>query len=198
VRSKLATPVALLAAVAVFFGVFVFTHSLLWSPILAIGTAVGVYLMLDDRSRHQVESDNYVEDAHRKVSEAMRVTREILRLSREVAAPAARNALESACHYVPELFDRVRATSPNSLYSSASQMAGHLTSLQGAVTQYLDIQRKPHLYADPQGLMKSGEAAFQRFAEFSLESVRLVSQGDIATYKANLETVAPPKLPELG
>jgi hypothetical protein len=188
----------LVAAVAVFAGVFVVTTSLLWSPLLAVAAAFGVYLMLDDRPAARVQSDTYADEAQDKVEDALRVLRGIERLSRDLHAPAARAALESACRYVPELFQRVRAQSPNSLYSTASQIGGHLSSLDGAVRQYLDIQRKPVLYHDPEALKKSGEQAFQRFADFTLESIRLVNQGDIAQYKANLDTVAPPKLPELG
>jgi hypothetical protein len=197
-RHRLAAPAALVIAIAVFAVVFVLTRSLLWPPLLAAAAAVGAYLMLDDRSRLRVQSDTYADEAQAKVDEALKVVRGIERLNRDVRGPAARTALESACRYVPELFDRVRAKSPNSLYSTASQIAGHLTSLDGAVRQYLDIQRKPELYTDPEGLKRSGEAAFQRFADFALDSVRLVNQGDIAQYKANLDTVAPPKLPELG
>jgi hypothetical protein len=150
VRHKLAAPVALAAAVAVFFGVFLATESLLWSPLLATVAAIGVYLMVDDRSSTKVDSDNYADEAERKVDEALRTVREVRRLARDVPAPAARAALESACQYVPELFERVKARSPNSLYSTASQIGGHLTSLEGAVKQYLDIQRNPVLYTNPQ------------------------------------------------
>jgi hypothetical protein len=198
VRHRLAAPVALIAAVAVFAVVFLLTDSLLWSPLLALAGALGVYLMLDDRSAVRAESDSYADEARDKVDEALRIVRGIEKLSRDVRAPAARAALESACRYVPELFERVRVKSPNSLYSTASQIGGHLASLDGAVRQYLDIQTKPVLYTDPEGLKKSGELAFQRFADFALDSVRLVNQGDLAQYKANLDTVAPPKLPELG
>jgi hypothetical protein len=185
-------------AVVVFFGVFLFTRSLLWPPLLAGVAAFGVYLMVDDRSPVKVQSDSYAEEADRKVADALRTVREVQRLAREVRRPPARAALEGACRYVPELFERVKAKSPNSLFSTASQIGGHLASLEGAVKQYLDIQRNPVLYTDPESLAKSGELAFQRFADFALDSVRLVNQGDIAQYKANLETVAPPKLPELG
>src|SRR5262249_17778631 len=99
---------------------------------------------------------------------------------------------------VPELFARTRATAPDSLYSTASQLGAHLESLRGVVVQYLDIQRKPAFYTDPDGLRRSGEEAIRRFAEFAQENVRLVNQGDIARYRANLETVAPPALPALG
>jgi hypothetical protein len=194
----LAAPAALVAAVAVFAGVFVLTQSLIWSPLLAVAAAFGLYLMLDDRSALRVQSDNYAGEAEEKVDDALGVIRGIAKLAKQVDAPAAREALESACRYVPELFDRVRAKSPNSLYSTASQIGGHLRSLDGAVRQYLDIQAKPVLYTDPEGLKKSGEQAFQRFADFALNSVRLVNQGDLAQYKANLDTVAPPRLPELG
>jgi hypothetical protein len=197
-RRRLAAPVSLVAAAVVFAAVFAITRSLLWAPILAIAAAIGVYFMLDDRTPLQAQSEDYAEEARAKVDEALKVVRGIERLSRDVQAPTARGALESACHYVPELFDRVQAKSPNSLYSTASQIGGHLRSLDGAVRQYLDIQRKPVLYTDPEALKSSGELAFQRFADFALESVRLINQGDLAQYKANLETVAPPKLPELG
>ncbi|PZG16715.1 hypothetical protein C1I95_16945 [Micromonospora craterilacus] len=197
-RRKLAAPVALAAAVAVFTGVFAATTSFLWAPLLAVAAALGVYFMLDDRSPAQARGDDYLDEARAKVEEALKVLRGIERLSREVQAPVARAALQSACRYVPELFDRVRAAAPNSLYSTASQIGGHLTSLDGVVRQYLDIQGKPVLYTDPEALRHSGELAFERFAAFTLDSVRLVNQGDIAQYRANLDTVAPPKLPELG
>ncbi|MEO3924167.1 hypothetical protein ABGB07_09955 [Micromonosporaceae bacterium B7E4] len=197
-RGKLAAPVALTTAVAVFAGMFVLTGSFLWAPLLAVAAAVGVYLMIDDRSPAQARSDDYVDEARAKVGEALSILRGIERLSPEVRAPTARAALESACRYVPELFDRVQAKSPNSLYSTASQIIGHLGSLEGAVRQYLDIQREPVLYTDPEALKRSGELAFERFAAFALDSVRLVNQGDIAQYRANLDTVAPPKLPEWG
>src|SRR5262249_7102552 len=119
VRHRLAAPVALVAAIAVFAVVFVATGSLLWSPLLAVAAAVGVYLMLDDRSAVRVQSDRYADDAQDKVDEALGLLRGVERLSRDVHAPAARSALEAACRYVPELFDRVRAKAPNSLYSTA-------------------------------------------------------------------------------
>jgi hypothetical protein len=198
VRARLATPLALLSAVAVFVGVFVVTGSLLWSPVIAAAGALGVYLMLDARTVRQVLSDDYADDAEHKMAEALQLVRELRKLSRDVTSPAARGSLESACQYVPELLNRVKANSPNSLYSSASQIGGHLSSLLGAVRQYLDIQRKPHLYANPEALKASGEEAFRRFTAFAFDSVQLVNQGDMATYRANLETVAPPRLPELG
>jgi hypothetical protein len=196
-RAKLATPAALLAAVAIFAGVFLITTSLLWSAGIAVAGSLGIYLMLDGRTQVQVASDDYADEAERKVFEALQLVREIRKLSNDVAAPAARVSLQNACQYVPELFDRVRANSPNSLYSTASQIGAHLTSLVGVVRQYLDIQRKPSLYKDPGALKASGDDAFRRFATFAMESVQLVNQGDLATYRANLETVAPPALPGL-
>ncbi|MFY1636021.1 5-bromo-4-chloroindolyl phosphate hydrolysis family protein [Solwaraspora sp. WMMB335] len=197
-RWRFAAPAGLVSALLVFGSVFVITRSLLWAPILAGAAAIGFYLMLDDRNQARVSSDDYAAEARQKVDEALELIRGIERLATEVRTPSARKALESACHYVPELFTRVQAKSPNSLYSTASQICGHLRSLDGAVHQYLDIQRQPVLYRDPDALCGSGEQAFQRFADFTLESVRLVNQGDLAQYKANLDTVAPPKLPELG
>ncbi|MEV0805352.1 hypothetical protein [Micromonospora sp. NPDC050200] len=197
-RHRLAAPVALAAAVAAFAGVFALTGSLLWSPLLATAIAIGLYLMVDDRTAARIDSDSYADDANARVDEALRVLRGIERLSRDVGRPEARRAIQDACRYVPELFDRVRDRSPDSLYSTAAQVGGHLRSLDGVVRQYLDIQRQPVLYHDPERLQRDGEVAFRRFADFALDSVRLVNQGEIAQYTANLDTVAPPSLPDLG
>jgi F0F1-type ATP synthase membrane subunit b/b' len=197
VRHRFAAPVGLLVAVAVFVAAFLLTRSLWWPPVLAFVAAVGAYLMLDDRSRRQVESDDYAADARERVAEALGRVKRIRSSARSVTNPVARAALEQAGDHVTELFDRVRRRAPNSLYSTASQLNGHLSSLEGVLIQYLDIQAKPALYRDPAALTRSGEQAFTRFAAFTLDSVRLVNQGDMAQYQANLETVAPPELPEL-
>ncbi|PSK65505.1 hypothetical protein B0E53_02562 [Micromonospora sp. MH33] len=197
-RHRLAAPVALAAAVTTFAAVFLATDSLIWAPLLALATAIGLYLMIDDRTPARVDSDSYADDARGRVEEALRVVRGIERLARDVRRPEARSALTDACRYVPELFDRVRDRSPDSLYSTAAQVGGHLRSLDGVVRQYLDIQRQPVLYHDPERLQRDGEQAFRRFADFALDSVRLVNQGEIAQYTANLDTVAPPSLPDLG
>ncbi|NUR31566.1 MAG: hypothetical protein HOV83_37970 [Catenulispora sp.] len=197
-RHRIATPAALLAAVGVFAGVFLVTGSVLWSPLLAAVAAVGVYLMVDDRRAAQISDDAYAADADEKVDEVLKVIRDIRRQAKDVASPIAKHQLQQSCDYVPELLNRVKQRSPNSLYSNASQLGAHLTSLSGALTQYLDIQRNPAFYNDPAALLKGGEEAFGRFAEFTVDSLRLVNSGDLAQYQANLQTVAPPKLPQLG
>jgi hypothetical protein len=197
-RAKLATPLALAVAAAAFTVAFAFSQSFLWAPLLAGAAALGTYLMLDSRTPVQVRDDSYAEDAERKVAEVRQTVADVRRLGRGVTSPAARGSLDSACQYVQELLDRVRVNSPNSLYSSASQMSAHLSSLHGVLRQYLDIQAKPGLYQQPAMLLDRGEEAFRRFSEFAFDSVQLVNQGDIATYEANLATVAPPKLPTLG
>lgn len=197
-RSRLATPLALLTAAVVFIGAFLATRSLLWSPLLAAVASIGVYMMLDDRSAAQVRDSEYAEDADRKADEALLVVRKIKSLLNGVNSPTVKHSLQEACEHVPELLTRVKQTSPNSLYSTASQLAAHLSSLEDVVEQYLDIQRKPAYYREPLALMASGEQAISRFTEFTIDSLRLVNQGDIAQYQANLATVAPPKLPELG
>lgn len=195
---RLATPVALIGAMAVFAGIFAVTGSLLWSPALATAAAIGLYLMLDSRSGHQVRDDEYSDDAERKADQVLRTVKELRRLSRDVAAPSAKHQLQLACDYVPELLTRVRASAPNAVYSHASQLGAYLTSLTGVVTQYLDIQRNPTFYPDPATLLRGGEAAFERFTEFAVDSLRLINAGELAQYQANLQTVAPLKLPELG
>lgn len=197
-RGKLATGLGLITAVVAFAGLFLLTGSILWSVVVGLVGALGVYLVVDSRTPNEVANDTYAEDADRKVEEALRVVREIKRLTKDVGSPSARSQLDLASTTVPELLSRVKAGSPDSLYSSAAQLGAHLSSLRGVVEQYLDIQAKPTFYRDPTALLANGEEAFRRFAEFAVESVHLVNQGNVAAYRANLETVAPPKLPALG
>ena len=65
------------------------------------------------------------------------------------------------------------------------------------VTTFADIERNPSFYPDPTQQLTQGEQAVQRFVAFSLDSIRLVNQGDLAQYKANLATAAPPVMPTL-
>lgn len=195
---RVAAPLALLVAVGTFAGLFAATGSLLWSPLLAALAALGVYLMADSRTPAQVRDDEYGADAGRKADEVRQAAKELRKLSRDVASPSVKHLLQQSAEYLPELLDRIRATSPNSLYSSASQLGSHAQSLLGVVRQYLDIQRNPAFYPDPAALLAGGEQAVQRFTEFTVDSLRLVNQGDLAQYQANLQTVAPPKLPQLG
>ncbi len=197
-KAKLATPLALVAAVGVFIGLFVFTHSLLWSAVLAALAAFGAYFMLDDRTAVQAADGDYAEDANDKAGDVLRIVKQLKGLLVQVKSPSVQYSLQQACDTVPELLARVRKSAPNTLYSSASTLYGHLLSLVGVVEQYVDIQNKPTFYRDPQALMRGGEQAIARFTEFTIDSVRLVNQGELAQYQANLETVAPPKLPELG
>lgn len=197
-RGRLATGAALVAAVAIFTVVYLVSGSLVWSPLVAFAGAIGIYLIVDARTPSQVAKDSYVEDAEKKAAEVLATVREIRKLAREVLAPTARGSLEQACQYVPEILDRVRVTAPDNLFSSAANIGGRVTSLLGVVRQYLDIQRKPTFYKNPQVLQREGEEAFGRFTQFAFDSLQLVNQGDMAAYRANLDTVAPPKLPELG
>ncbi len=197
VRAKHAILVALVAAAVIFTGIYLFTTSVVGGAVAGLAAGAGAYFLLARSATIQLGPDNYVEDADRKVEEALVMVREIKALGRGITAPVARGLLDMACTTVPDLLARVKANSPNSLYSSASQIGAHLDSLQGAVRQYIDIQNKPAFYKDPEALKATGEQAFRRFTEFVVDSVRLVNQGDIAAYRANLETVAPPKMPEL-
>ena len=84
-KHRLATPLALLGAVAVFAGMFLLTESLLWSPVLAAVAATGIYLMLDDRTIIEVSDDQYDADADRKMRDALDIVREIRKLCRDTA-----------------------------------------------------------------------------------------------------------------
>ncbi|WP_237721749.1 hypothetical protein [Cutibacterium avidum] len=99
---------------------------------------------------------------------------------------------------VPDLLDRVKRASPSSLYSSANQLEGHLRSLSRVVSTYCDVEEHPSYYKQPDEVLLEGEQATRRFLDFAVDSIRLINQGDLAEYRANLATVAPPEMPVLA
>lgn len=157
----------------------------------------GVHLALG-RTPAQIRDDAYDDDARGKVQECLDLVRQVEKAGKGVRSPHMRDDVSRVANVVPELLRRVQATAPTSAYSSASQLQGHLSSLLGVVTTFTDVERNPSFYTDPQAMLTQGEDAARRFLHFALDSIRLVNSGDIASYNANLATVAPPTMPTLG
>lgn len=199
---RFALPIAIAVAIVVFVVFFLLLGGSalplqLGVPAAAAAVAAtGVYLMLA-RSAHQEEADSYQAEAQAKAASVRRLLRQITVAGREIGDADLRRSLDRAGQVVPELLDRIAETQPNSLYSSASRLEGHVQSLHGLVEQYADIERNPDYYTGAAQLLADGRAAVERFDEFAIESIRLVNSGDMAEYQANLDTVAPPKIPKL-
>ncbi|WP_026928230.1 5-bromo-4-chloroindolyl phosphate hydrolysis family protein [Granulicoccus phenolivorans] len=199
---RFAVPIAIAVTVVVFVVFFLLLGGAglpvqLGVPAAAAAiAAVGAYLMLAGTAR-QAEADTYQAEAQAKVASVRRILRQITTSGSRIRDAELRADLDRACQVVPELLDRIAETDPNSLYSSASRLEGHVQSLQGLVEQYADIERNPDYYTDAPRLLTDGRAAVERFDEFAIESIRLVNSGDMAEYRANLDTVAPPKIPKL-
>ncbi|WOP18742.1 5-bromo-4-chloroindolyl phosphate hydrolysis family protein [Raineyella sp. LH-20] len=200
---RLAAPLAILVAIAVFAVFFLLLSGAgpalrLGAPVLlaAVG-ATGIYLMLA-RSEHQRQQDDYSSDARARVREVEATLQQLAGAARRIRDPQVRAAVARAGEVVPELLDRIAETQPSSLYSSAARFGGHVTSLLGLVEKYADIEQHPTYYTDAPRLLADGRAAVERFDQFALDSIRLVNQGEMAEYQANLDTVAPPELPTLG
>lgn len=199
---RYATPLALLAALVTFVLMFLLLDGatdairLAGPAALALLAALGTRLVLH-RSPAEITDDAYHDDARGQVEACLDLVGQIRRDAKQLRSPSMHAEVDRMAQVVPELLRRVERTSPTSLYSSASQLRGHLGSLQGVVTTFADIEQHPAFYEDPGSQLVDGERAMRRFVEFSLESVRLVNQGDLAQYKANLATVAPPQLPRL-
>ncbi|MGJ3508622.1 5-bromo-4-chloroindolyl phosphate hydrolysis family protein [Enemella sp. A6] len=195
-------PISLAAAVVVFVAFFFGLAGaevllrLGLPALLAAGAAVGVWVMTRP-SKRELIIEEYRDNARGKVQEARDLVRALSTAAIKVHNRQMRAAIDQSVRTVPELLRRVEAQSPDTLYSSAGQMALHLESLVGVVEKYADIEKHPKYYANPKELMASGETAAQRFAEFTLDSIRLINHGDLAEYQANLATVTPPSLPEL-
>lgn len=197
------TLIALLVAAAVFVGMFAALGQatdvirLAGPAVLAVFAALGTQLALG-RTPAQITDDAYHDDARGQVRACLDVVEKIQRDARKVKSASMRHQAQEIGRVVPELLTRVERTAPTSLYSSAAQIRGHLQSLEQVVTTFADIERNPSFYPEPAEQLTQGEQAVQRFVAFSLDSIRLVNRGDLAQYKANLATVAPPVMPVLN
>ncbi|MGO4955981.1 hypothetical protein ACTQ49_01690 [Luteococcus sp. Sow4_B9] len=199
---KYSLATALVVGAVVFVGMFLALEPatdlirLVGPTVLAAVAATGTNLLLA-RSPAQIADETYAQDARALGRGCTELAEQIRRDGRQLRSASMRRELDRMVQVVPELLARVERTSPSSLYSSASQLKGHLTSLQGVVRTYSDIEKHPNFYDQPDQLLLAGEQAVRRFVEFGHESIRLVNQGDLASYQANLATVAPPEMPEL-
>lgn len=164
--------------------------------VLALLAAFGTRLALA-RTPAQITDDTYRDDSRELVDECLGLVEQIREAAREVGSPSLRAQVDRVAQVVPELLRRVERTSPTSLYSSASQLKEHLTSLRGVVATYADIEAHPAFYERADQQLVAGEQAVKRFVDFTLDNIRLVNQGDVATYQSHLATVAPPEMPKL-
>ena len=196
------TTVALAAAVAVYLVLFLLLGDaeamlrILAPALLALLAGIGTKLLLA-RDQSQIADDAYHDDARALASAVRREMNEVRLLGLQIPDDQARRAVERASTTVPELLERVAEEQPNSLYSSASKFDGHVRSLRGVVEAYLDLTAHPDYYRDAPALAAQGKAAMLRFDEFTIETMQLLTQGDMAEYQANLDTVAPPAIPKL-
>ncbi|WCC79352.1 hypothetical protein O6R08_07375 [Cutibacterium equinum] len=203
-RARTVASAAVLAAVAVVFIVMMIildavapVPRLAISTGLAIATAVGVSLVMW-RSPAQITDDSYNDDAEDKVRSCHRIVDEITSQGRSLDSASMKSLVRQISKVVPDLLDRVKEASPSALYSTASQLEGHLRSLSGVVNTYRDVEEHPTYYKQPDEVLLAGEQATRRFLDFAVDSIRLINQGDLAEYRANLETVAPPEMPVLA
>lgn len=200
---RYATPIALGVAVGVYLAFFFLLAGddglllRLAAPAgLAAVAAAGVWFMLS-RTAAEVQQDNYAEMSREKVRRISELLAEAARTSGRVRDARVRDGVELARHQVPELLARIEQSDPTGLFSSASKFEGHVESLVGLVKKYADIEARPRYYDDPESMLADGIAAVDRFNEFTVESIRLVNQGAMSEYKANLQLVAPPEIPQI-
>lgn len=196
------TAFALAAAAAIFVVLFV----LLWGSDMWLQLAapalfgllggVGVKLMVG-RDQKQIADDTYRDDARALANQVRAEMGRIHSMIPAIPDPQIQAALARASRTVPELLDRVEEDQPTSLYSSASRLQGHVSSLTGVVKSYMDLHANPHYFRNAPALAAQGKSAILRFDEFTIETMQLLTQGDMAEYQANLDTVAPPAIPKL-
>lgn len=199
---RYATPIALASAVAIYLVLFLLLGNsdvllrIAAPAALAAMGAIGVKFMLS-RDQAQIEDDNYRDDAKALASKVKRDMAVTASMAGDITDAEIQSAIRRASRTVPEMLSRVEEDQPNSLYSSASKFDGHVASLKGVVESYVDITRHPDYYKNASILLEQGKQAILRFDEFTIETMQLLTQGDMAEYQANLDTVAPPAIPKL-
>lgn len=164
--------------------------------VLAVLAALGTKLMLT-RSAAEITDHAYREDSRDQMKACLDLVGQIRASARQVRSASLKHQVHRMAQVVPDLLRRVERTSPSSLYSSSSQLRAHLESLDVVVRTFADIEGNPAYYDQPERQLASGEQAVARFVEFATDNIKLVNQGDLAAYQANLATVAPPKMPSL-
>jgi hypothetical protein len=195
IAQRFAVPVALICGAVVFLCAHVLLQRANWplawelaaDAALYLLTAFAVWSLIDNRSRQELESDAYADEAEERV----RMVRTSLRQARDGAKrirnPNVVQLIEQICGDTALLIDRIREASPNTLQSSATILGGHLESLNIVIRQYAEIEQRPRYFDDPETKLRAGESALHGFEEFLVKSIKLLEQGDTLNYAAALK-----------
>jgi hypothetical protein len=199
--ARFAVPIALIAGVIAFVLALALAQALDWTGLQGLVLAVvacvlvalGVWLMADTRSRAEVLGDEYRAQAEAKARDVDAKLSRFRKQAQEIRDPGLRALVTQICDDVDVLLDRVRATNPNTLQSTADIMLGHLDNLGVVLDEYLSVQSGQRYYDDPTKLLSDDKESIAGFHDFVTASIKLINQGQVLGADASRKMLAATK-----
>ena len=199
--ARFAVPIALIAGVIAFVLALALAQALGWTGVQALILAIvacvlvalGVWLITDSRTAAQVLSDQYRTQAESKAREVDAKLKGFRKQAQSIRDPGLRALVVQICDDVDVLLDRVRATNPNTLQSTADIMLGHLNNLGVVLDEYLSVQNGQQYYDNPAKLLSDDKESIQGFHDFVTASIKLINQGDVLGADASRKMLAATK-----
>ena len=188
---------AMAAFVIAFLVTYAATKSYLWSFVIALPLAIGVWLILRGLFSSDPDLEAYNLDARRRVKKVLQTVDRIEKLAGRIKDPEAQHSLLEGCRVIPQLLQQTQAQQTTSfkLASTAANVQNYLTSVEGVAQVYLRIQENPSYFANADQQLAAGKQGFADFDAFALKAIQQLNAGDTAGYQANLETLKPLELP---
>jgi hypothetical protein len=190
---------AMAAFVIAFLVTYAATKSYLWSFVIALPLAIGVWLILRGLFSSDPDLEAYNLDARRRVKKVLASVSHIESLAKQIRDPKAQAALLDGTRIIPQLLQQTQAQESTSfkLASTAANVQNYLTSVESVAEVYLRIQENPSYFTDADKQLAAGAQGFEDFDAFALKSIQQLNAGDTAGYQANLETLKPLSLPAI-
>jgi hypothetical protein len=199
--ARFATPIALVAGGIAFVLGLVLARALGWTGLQAVILAIvacvlvalGVWLISDSRTRAEMMGDEYRAQAETKAHQVGDKLKDFRKQAQSIRDPELSALVTQICDDVDVLLDRVRATNPNTLQSTADIMLGHLGNLAVVLDEYVAVQNGERYYDDPAKLLSDDKESIQGFHDFVTASIKLINQGEVLGADASRKMLAATK-----
>jgi hypothetical protein len=188
---RVAWPVAILAALGVFYLLYGVLQLPLWvSGLLAIVVFVGLYLVFDPRTQKQLELQGYEADAQARMNKVLDQLREIQQIDRKIPQGPVNQSVMRITQLAQSLLTQVQQKRPNDLISAVSAVDYRMGKLRDTLNIYVDILQDPSKqsqskYADiSQRISTQTLPALEQWLGNNLDRL---NAGDILQLEVNLD-----------
>lgn len=144
------------------------------------------------------ELETYEDDVRRRIRGVHDTTDEIRRMSAKVQDPVSKGALQEGCQVIRDLLTFAQERDPGNMAATAAKIGVYVTSVKNALEVHLQIEENPEYWTGAQELLAGDREGFVAFREFALTSVRQLNHGEVMSLRADLATLRPMRVPELG